>query len=108
MANHGEHPNIVKIYGICWQPNHYLITEYMAKGTLKDYISKKPGHIELSMSQILDMFVKVSEALEFMHKKGRIHRNLNPNNILFDDLGTPKISGFEMASLYSNKDYYNT
>lgn len=51
----------------------------------------------LSIARVADILASVGEALDFVHRRGYLHRGIRPKNILLDSLGLPKLSGFEKA-----------
>jgi eukaryotic-like serine/threonine-protein kinase len=51
----------------------------------------------LTFLQKLDIVLQVSEALQYAHAKGIVHRNVKPHNIMLLRDGKVKLVGFEMA-----------
>lgn len=54
----------------------------------------------LSLTQRLDLFVKVCEAISHAHSKGIIHRDIKPSNVLVvleNEVPTPKVIDFGIA-----------
>lgn len=47
--------------------------------------------------QLLDMFIKLSQAIGAMHERGVVHRDLKPSNIRVDSDGEPRILDFGLA-----------
>jgi len=89
-----DHPNIVRVLGV--DPDHdppYLITEYVAGGSLRDLLQRE-GRI--SPLRTLEIIAETLEALAFAHKQGVIHRDLKPENILLDD-GHVKLTDFGLG-----------
>lgn len=91
-----EHPNIVTVYDVGDDNGlPYFVMRYIQGGSLTDKI--KQG--KLSLQQITVIVQKVAEGLTYAHKKGLIHRDLKPDNILFDNEDNPFISDFGIAKL---------
>ena len=91
-----EHPAIVPIYDageVNGQP--YFVMRFMNGGSLSDVIEKGPIPIE-DTAKIIE---RVAQGLAYAHRKGVIHRDLKPDNILFDETGEPFISDFGVAKL---------
>ena len=91
-----EHPSIVPIYDageVNEQP--YFVMRFMNGGSLSDVIEKGPISIEDTARTI----ERVAQGLAYAHRKGVIHRDLKPDNILFDETGEPFISDFGVAKL---------
>jgi serine/threonine-protein kinase len=96
MAAGLEHPSIVPVYDVGednGQP--YFVMRLMTGGSLSDMISR--GRIELE--EAARILSKIAQGLHYAHKKGVVHRDLKPDNILFDDNGDPFISDFGVARL---------
>ena len=93
-----EHPAIVPVYDVGEEDGvPYFVMRYMPGGSLTN-------QIELGVFSLQDasrIIEKLASALAYAHKKGVIHRDLKPDNILFDGNGDPYISDFGVASFSS-------
>jgi tRNA A-37 threonylcarbamoyl transferase component Bud32 len=93
-----RHPHIVTIYDIGSHGDYvYIAMEYVDGGDLRAKIENR-----LAPVRALDIVSKVGQALEYAHKKGIIHRDVKPANILFRSDGTPLLSDFGIAKDYSS------
>jgi tRNA A-37 threonylcarbamoyl transferase component Bud32 len=91
-----EHPAIVPVYDVGEEDGQpYFVMRYMNGGSLAAEIEKGRFSIE-DAARIIE---KVAHGLAYAHKKGVVHRDLKPDNILFDDTGAPFISDFGVAKL---------
>jgi eukaryotic-like serine/threonine-protein kinase len=88
------HPNVVAIYdsGI-YEGRPFLVTEYLAGGTLKDRLAGGP--IEVALAG--EVGGEVCAALAYAHARGVVHRDLRPSNILFTSAGVVKVGDFGVA-----------
>jgi serine/threonine protein kinase len=94
-----NHPNIVKIYYFeTTKTPHYLIMEYASQGSLRSYLEGK----QLSLDIIVSYTKQISEALDYMHKKNLIHRDVKPENILLGDNNKILLSDLGIAIAPSN------
>lgn len=90
-----SHPSIVKIHDIGEElGQHYLVMQLIRGGSLKerlkDYFDDPRKSVQL--------MVKVAEAISHAHRKGLLHRDLKPDNILVDDEdGSPYVTDFGLA-----------
>jgi Nif-specific regulatory protein len=102
LLSHLSHPNILKVFDFGETQKHYYFTmEYIAgKGFNKHFSKRLQKGIEESF---YDAIFQLLSALQFIHQKGLVHRDLKPTNILITgenhvkllDFGfTDSVSGF--------------
>ena len=89
------HPNIVRAveYGKSSQ-GEYQVMELMNGRLMKE--SMKAVREQVRAGD-LSLFVRVGHALDFVHAKGYVHRDLNPRNILLQENGQPKVFDFGLS-----------
>ncbi|MCB1822777.1 MAG: serine/threonine protein kinase, partial [Candidatus Competibacteraceae bacterium] len=86
-------PHIVTVYDIAsYEGNYYLSMEYLPGGTLQQRIRKG-----LELAEVLNIGRAIAEALHYAHRRGVIHRDIKPQNILFRENGQPVLSDFGIA-----------
>lgn len=75
-----SHPNIVQFHGCCLRtPRIGLIMEYCESGTLSNKLHYSKN---IPFIQKLDWLIQISSAIAYLHKRGVMHRDLKPDNIL--------------------------
>jgi serine/threonine-protein kinase PpkA len=90
-----QHPQIITIYDFGSQdPYYYFSMEFLSEGTLAQQIERG-----LTLQRSLDIIKLIAEALAYAHKRGIIHRDIKPQNILFRQDGTPVLSDFGIAKI---------
>jgi TonB family protein len=91
-----SHPNIVVIYDTA---EDYLVMEFLRGQTLRMTVDTKGP---LSLKRALEVLDPIAAALNYAHRKGVVHRDVRPDNIMLppDQAGgEPKLMGFGFADL---------
>lgn len=73
---------------------YYIVMEYLPDGDLKDEI-KSEGRLSPRMAT--EVALQIAEALRAAHRRGIIHRDVKPRNILIADSGHVKVADFGIA-----------
>lgn len=90
-----SHANIVNIYDVGCDDNvHYIVMEYVAGETLKEYIQRQK---KLSNDAAVRIAIDIGEALEQAHTNGIVHCDIKPHNILVTRTGKIKVADFGIA-----------
>jgi serine/threonine protein kinase len=98
-----QHPNIVAVYDSGVFDNaYYLEMEYVSGGSLRERIG------QLTAEQALDILSEVADALDYAHKRGFVHRDIKPGNILFRDDGHSVLSDFGIAKALKERTHYTS
>ena len=93
-----SHPGIVCLYdvGICPEKQMlYMVREYVAGITLEAMLQNG----ELAPETSLRIAQELAEALDYAHREGLVHGNIQPYNILITEEGHAKVSEFSAAKL---------
>lgn len=95
-----EHPNIARFLdiGTSEKGKPFLVMEYIDGLSLIEYCDKN----KLSIKERLAFFRKILGAIEYSHRKGFIHCDIKPNNIIVDSDGAPRVIDFGIASKYGS------
>ena len=109
MAKFNSDPNIVNIFDCVTENNTaYIIMELIQGCNLEDYIAATENK-RLMLDEALPIMCEVLDGLERVHKKGIIHRDIKPKNIILTDSGEVKIIDFGAARFYaSEKEVVNS
>ncbi|NKC13222.1 MAG: protein kinase [Gammaproteobacteria bacterium] len=91
-----NNPNILKIFDAGEEDNKpYIVMEYVSSGlTLKDYCT--PDKL-LAIEKVVQIGFKCAKALDYAHRRGVIHRDIKPTNIMLTDDDDVKIGDFGIA-----------
>ncbi len=89
-----EHPNIVRIFEIGEHDGlPYFSLEFLAGGSLAKQIGGKPQPVE-EAARIVETLAR---AMDVAHRRGIVHRDMKPANVLLAADGTPKIADFGLV-----------
>eukprot|EP00731_Ephydatia_muelleri_P016536 Em0009g960a len=92
-----RHPNLVCLIGISLDDNPiYLITEYMAKGSLIDYLRSR-GRAVITKQNQIDFARHVNKGMMYLESQNFIHRDLAARNVLISEENVAKVSDFGLA-----------
>jgi serine/threonine-protein kinase len=72
---------------------YYLAMEYLPGGALRDRLREGPLRPEVALA----LAAAVCDALQYAHDKEVIHRDVKPDNILFDREGNVKVADLGLA-----------
>ncbi len=93
-----NHPNIVTIYDVGEdQDMSYIAMDYL-KGI--DLLAYTKQETLLPATEVLDLIIKVADALDYAHQQKVVHRDIKPANIIYDkETGVLKVTDFGVACL---------
>jgi beta-lactam-binding protein with PASTA domain/predicted Ser/Thr protein kinase len=90
-----SHPNIVAIFDRGeWNGTYYIAMEYVAGRTLKAIVREQGA---LDPASAIDIVVQILRAARFAHRRGVIHRDLKPHNVILDEEGRARVTDFGIA-----------
>lgn len=98
MGKLSGHPHIVSIFevGTTATGRPYIVMQYHPHGSLESRVHDSGP---ISWKDALHVGVKVSGALETAHRRGTLHRDVKPGNILLTEYGEPQLTDFGIARI---------
>ncbi|KAM8854132.1 tyrosine-protein kinase Fer isoform X1 [Synchiropus splendidus] len=91
-----DHPNIVKLIGVCTQRQPiYIVMELVPGGDFLSFLRKKKD--DLKLKQLVRFSVDAAAGMAYLESKNCIHRDLAARNCLVADSNVLKISDFGMS-----------
>jgi eukaryotic-like serine/threonine-protein kinase len=90
-----SHPNIVGIFDRGeWNGTYYIAMEYVAGRSLKAIV-REDGPLE--PARAIDIVIQILRAARSAHRRGVIHRDLKPHNVILDEEGRARVTDFGIA-----------
>jgi len=106
-----EHPNIVPVHevGINEESNIYFTMKMVRGENLDDVLDWiAQGNVDYqqkySLGVLLQIFMKVCDAVGYAHAKGVLHRDLKPENIMVGDFGEVLLMDWGLAKVLGRED----
>ncbi|KAF6124346.1 FER tyrosine kinase [Phyllostomus discolor] len=91
-----DHPNIVKLIGVCTQRQPiYIIMELIPGGDFLSYLRRKKD--EIKTKQLVKFALDAASGMAYLESKNCIHRDLAARNCLVGENNVLKISDFGMS-----------
>jgi beta-lactam-binding protein with PASTA domain len=90
-----QHPNVVHVYDRGqYDGTYYIAMEFLRGRTLKDVIAQEAP---LGQERAIDITVQILKAAGAGHRRGIIHRDFKPQNVIVDDEDRVKVTDFGIA-----------
>src|SRR5689334_8541062 len=90
-----QHPNVVSVYDRgSFEDTYYIAMEYLPGRSLKQLIRQEAP---LDPIRAIDITIQILKAARFAHRRGVIHRDLKPHNVIIDDADQAKVTDFGIA-----------
>ena len=101
-----SHPGIVEVYD-CGEENgnYFVIVEYVRGVDLKERVRR---NAPFSLTTVVDVGMSICEALDFTHRRGFVHGDLRPGNILVTPEGHVKLADFWVANAVASAQSLRT
>ena len=98
-----QHPHIVRILA---RGEHedlpFLVMQFLKGGSLGDRMRKAKG--PMPFADVAAWVRDIGRALDFIHAQGIVHRDIKPDNVLFDEYGHAYLSDFGIAKAVGGAD----
>ncbi len=90
-----QHPNVVAVYDRgSYEDTYYIAMEYLPGRSLKQLIREEAP---VDPIRAIDITLQILKAARFAHRRGVIHRDLKPHNVIVDDADQAKVTDFGIA-----------
>lgn len=94
-----EHPNICPVHdlGLDALGQPYFVMKRVNGRALSELIQQG----QLPLARLLEIFIKVCDAVAFAHDRGVIHRDLKPDNVMVGEFGEVQVMDWGIAKTLS-------
>ncbi len=97
-----EHPNVCTIFEIGEENERpYIVMQYVEGETLGQRMRRE----RLSLAEAIDFGRQITSALAEAHKRGIVHRDIKPGNIMISSSGVVKVLDFGLAKSFISDPY---
>jgi serine/threonine-protein kinase len=94
------HPNLVNVFDVGRDgERHYIVMELLPGRTLKDLVAtgRTGSGQALPLDDAVALVQQVAAGMAFAHRRGLVHRDLKPQNVLLTEDGRAKVADFGLA-----------
>ncbi|XP_068006309.1 tyrosine-protein kinase HCK [Melanerpes formicivorus] len=100
-----QHDKLVKLHAVVTKEEPiYIITEFMEKGSLLDFLKSGEGNRQ-PLPRLIDFSAQIAEGMAFLEKRNYIHRDLRAANILVAATLVCKVADFGLARVIEDDEY---
>lgn len=106
-----SHPNMVQMIGLCeYTPDYgpiFVLSEYVAGITLETHVREQLDCLPLvdKIEKVATEMCHVLDALQYLHSRGVVHRDVKPSNIMIENGSVIKLMDLGIARLNGGNKY---
>src|SRR5215210_4797119 len=101
-----EHPNIISIYRVGRSGRViYFVMKFLRGGSLSTVLGSRK---KLNPPEIRRLLLEAGSALGYAAQRGIVHRDIKPDNIMFDEFGQSVLTDFGIAKAASGQKLTGT
>ncbi|GFS46656.1 tyrosine-protein kinase csk-1 [Trichonephila inaurata madagascariensis] len=89
-----SHRNLVQLLGVVFDwTSIYIVTEYMSKGSLVDYLRSR-ARLHVTKKDQINFATDTCAGMEYLESRQLVHRDLAARNVLISDENVTKVKYF--------------
>jgi serine/threonine-protein kinase len=90
-----NHPNVVQVYDVKRHNEYYYFSmEFVSGGSVQEILNQKR---KIPWQDALGMLLDSARGLDYAHRKGIVHRDVKPDNLMIAETGMVKIGDMGLA-----------
>ena len=102
MAARLNNENLVRVFDVDSQKNyHYVVMELVCGETARDRVARKGP---LAEPEALEIVLGATRGLDAAHRRGIVHRDIKPDNIMIDSSGIVKLADLGIAKMLNEEE----
>ncbi len=105
-----KHPNVIQVFDFDNdEDTYYMILEFIPGETLHERLKRLGAASQrLSPEEAIEITAGICDALDYAHKRGMIHRDVKPANIMLSMQGQAILMDFGIAKIIGGKEHTAT
>jgi eukaryotic-like serine/threonine-protein kinase len=92
-----SHPNVVQVYDVAEAPEAAVVAMELVEGPSLERLLG--GRIRLTAAEVVPLGAAIARGLDAAHRRGIVHRDVKPGNVLLGFDGAVKVNDFGIADL---------
>jgi len=90
-----NHPNLIQVYDVKRHGDvYYFSMEYVSGGSVQEVLNRQR---KIPVADAVRMLIDAARGLDYAHRKGILHRDVKPDNLMISETGTVKIGDMGLA-----------